>query len=462
MIKFLKGLFERSKMTRNTAPKIIAILVSIVFYIFVMGEVNPQVEKKLNNLQVELLNKEELENQGLVFIDQNEFTVDVKIAGKKTELPKISIDDIKISADLSGAKQGENFRKLQVSNPVNVEIKDITPQQIIVRLDKIVQSQKPVEIVYKGNTAKGYEIGEHGVTPDEILIEGPESKVESVAKVIAEVDVEGSNENIRKNVPVRAVDSQGKDIVGVQVKTENVNVHLSMLKLKNVGIKPVIEGEVKKGYKITKTESNPANTTLRAKEGIIENIDEIPTKTINVDGLDSTLVTEANLDLPKYIETPYLQNLPEISVIVEKIETKEFTFKANQISVNNLKNTLTTNVGKLDKDIKIKISDVRSVLEEVKRSDLELIVDVAGLDSGTHTMLLNLNKSGRYENIEIAPGEIEIEIYKKDEAEATETIGESIEETDEETNDDTDRENNEETSRGNDEDRDETQGENNR
>ncbi len=46
MIKFLKGIFERSKITRNTAPKIIAILVSIVFYIFVMGEVNPEVEKK--------------------------------------------------------------------------------------------------------------------------------------------------------------------------------------------------------------------------------------------------------------------------------------------------------------------------------------------------------------------------------------------------------------------------------
>ncbi|WP_432666819.1 CdaR family protein [Wukongibacter baidiensis] len=447
MIKFFKGIFERSRITRNTTPKIIAILVAIVFYIFVMGEVNPEVEKKLNNLQVELLNKEELDNLGLVFIDQNEFTVDVRVLGKKTELPQISLDDIKVSADLSGAKQGENSIVLDVSKPVNVEIKDVTPQQIIVRLDKIVQSQKPVEIVYKGSPAKGYEIGEHGITPDEILIEGPQTKVESVAKVVAEVDVAGAKENIRKNVPPRAVDSQGNDIVGVEVKAESVNVHLSVLKLKNVAITHDIKGEVKDGYKITKIEIEPANVTLKAKEGIVNGITEVSTKSINVDGLDSTLETEINLNLPSYIETPSLQGLPKIRIEVEKIETKEFTFKANQISVTNLKNTLTTNIGKLDKDIKVKISDVGSVLDEVRRSDLELKLDLGGLDEGTHTMLLDLNKSGRYENIEIEPKEIEIQIYNKDEVEEVDAIGDgdSIpEETNEIPNDDTNEETNEE------------------
>lgn len=435
MSKFLKGLFERSKITRNTTPKIIAILVSIVFYIFVMGEVNPEVEKKLTNLKVELLNKEELENLGLVFIDQNEFTVDVAISGKKTELPKISPDDIKVSADLNGAKQGENIRKLNVSNPVNVEIKEVIPQQIIVRLDKIVQSQKTVEIDYKGKTAKGYEIGRLGITPDEILIEGPESKVETVARVIAEVDVEGIKENTWKSVPVRAVDSQGNDIVGVDVKTENVNVQLSVLKLKNVAIKPEINGKVKDGYKVTRIEVNPANTVLRGKESIIKDINEIVTKSINIDELDDTLVTEVNLNIARHIETPYLQELPEILIEVEKIETKEFTFKANEISVDNLEDTLTTKIGELNNGIKVKISDVRSVLEEVRRSDLDLMIDVAGLGEGTHTLLLNLNKSGRYENIEIEPEEIEIEIYNKDEVSAVEASNEITQETNGETND---------------------------
>lgn len=438
MSKFFKGLFERSKITRNTTPKIASILFSIVFYIFVMGEVNPEVEKSLNNLKVELLNMEELENSGLVFKDQSEFTVDVKIAGKKSDLTKVSLDDIKISADLSGAKQGDNIKVLDVRNPVNIEIKEMTPQQINVRLDKIVQTQKPVEIVYNGEPAKGYQVGSYEITPNEILIEGPASKIESVVKVIAEIDVEGAKENIRKNVPIKAVDGQGKDIIGVDVKTENANVYLSLVKLKNVPITPIIDGTVKEGYKITNVEIDPANTTVRAKEGIVNGVTEILTKSINVDELSSTLETEVNLDIPKYIETPYLQGLPSVRIEVEKIETKEFTFKADEISVNNLDDKLTTNIGELDQEIKVKISDVRSVLEDVKRSDLELILDAGGLEEGIYTLVLQLNKSGRYENIEIAPQEIEIEVYNKSERQLIEEANAPIDE--EETNEGSDTE----------------------
>lgn len=427
MIKFLRGLFESSRLSRNTTPKLVSILFAIVLYIYVMGEVNPEIEKELNNIKVNILNKEEVENSGLVFIDQNEFTVNVKVSGKKNELYKISPDDIKVSADLSGAKQGENIKTLQVSKPVNIEIKEISPQQINVRLDKIVKTQKTVEIIENGTPKRGYETGPPQITPDEILIEGPETKVQSVAKVIGEINVEGINENIRRNVPVKAVDSQGKDVIGVEVETKNANVFLPVLKMKNVAIKPIITGKPKEGYKITKIEVKPKNVALRGKESIINNIKEVYTKPINVDDLDATLVASSNLVIDKNIETPYLQDLPQIRVEVEKIETKEFTFKANQISVNNLNDTLTTNIGKLEHDIKVKISEVRSILEEVKRSDLELIIDAGGLETGTHILDLKLNKDRIYENIEINPKDIEIEILeKKDEEDMGEALDQTI------------------------------------
>ena len=226
------------------------------------------------------------------------------------------------------------------------------------------------------------------------------------------------------------------------MKTENANVYLSLVKLKNVPITPIITGTVKEGYKITNVEVEPVNTTVRAKEGIVNGVTEILTKSINVDELSATLETEVNLDLPKYIETPYLQGLPLVRVEVEKIETKEFTFKANEISVNNLDDKLTTNIGELDQDIKVKISDVRSVLEEVKRSDLELILDAEGLDEGTYTLVLQLNKSGRYENIEIAPQEIQIEVYNKKDRALIEQVDGPVEEEEEDEGSDAETETN--------------------
>lgn len=425
MIKFLRGLFESSKLSRNTTPKLVSILFAIVLYIYVMGEVNPEDYISKENVKVNLLNVEELQSSGLVIIDQNDYTVDLKITGKRNELKKISLDDIKITADLRGFPKGVNSVPLDVSKPANIEV-DISPQQIKVRLDKIVQRQKPVEIIEKGAPAKSYIIGTKKITPEEILVEGPESRVESVTKVVGEINVDGAKEAIRNNIPVKAVNNEGKDVIGVEVKTKSVNVLLPMQKLKNINIKPVITGKPKEGYKITKIEVIPKTVTIKGKEEIVNKINEIFTKPINVDELDASLVTEVNFVQDKNIEMPYLQSLPEVRIEVEKIETKEFTFKANEISVNNLNNVLTTNIGELSEDIKIKISDVRSVLKDVKRSDLELIIDAEGLDEGIFILDLKLNKNYRYENIEIVPNNIEIEIYNREDI--NETVNETINE----------------------------------
>lgn len=434
MIKFMRGLFESSKLSRNTTPKLVSILFAIVLYIYVMGEVNPEDYISKENVKVNLLNVEELQSSGLVIIDQNDYTVDLKISGKRNELKKISLDDIKITADLRGFPKGVNSVPLDVSKPANIEV-NISPQQIKVRLDKIVQRQKPVEVFEKGAPAKSYVIGTKKITPEEILVEGPESKVESVTKVIGEINVDGAKATIRNSIPVRAVNNEGKDVIGVEVKTKSVNVLLPMEKLKNIDIKPVITGKPKEGYKITNIEVSPKTVTIKGKEEIIKKINEIFTKPINVEELNESLVTEVNFVKEKNIEMPYLQALPEVRIVVEKIETKEFTFKANQISVNNLNGALTTNIGELIEDIKIKISDVRSVLKDVKRSDLELIIDAQDLDEGIYILDLKLNKNHKYENIEIEPNNIEIEIYDK--KDISETMNENTDDTVDDTMDNT-------------------------
>jgi YbbR domain-containing protein len=414
MIDFLKGILDRSKITRNTTPKIVAILFALVLWMYVMGEVNPETEIVLNDIKVQLLNVEELKSSGLVIIDQKDFNVDVKVAGRRNEVYQISPKDIKVTADLRGFNQGVNSIPLEISQPVNITIKDIRPQQIKVRLDKVVQKQKDVEIVRNGIAAQGYEPGDMTITPRQILVEGPETKVNSVAKVIGEINIDGSKENVRNDVPLKAVDDEGKEIAGVDVKTKYVNVYVPILRVKNVDIKPQIIGTVKEGYKITKIEVDPAVVTLKGKEKEIESYGEVLTETINVEGLDTTLTARANLKLSENIKTPYLDEIPEITITVEKIETKEFTFNTNEISVNNLNYTLTTNIGKLDKDIKVKISDVRSVLEAVKKNDLELVINAEGLKEGTYRIPVALNKGVEFEGVEITPKEIEIEIYKKE------------------------------------------------
>lgn len=413
MADFLRGLFEKSKISRNTTPKIIAGLFAIVLWLYVMSEVNPETNITLNDLQVELLNVEEIKDSGLVVIGQEDFTVNARISGRRNEVYKVSRDDIRITADLRGFQQGVNSIPLEISQPVNVTSVEISPQQIKVNLDKVVKNQKTVEIEAKGDTELGYDVGDMVITPNEVLVEGPESKVNSVAKVIGEIDIEKAKKNIRANIPIKAVDKEGNVINGVNVKTTYVNVFAPIQKVRNVTIKPQIEGQVRDGYKITGIEVAPKLVLLKGKEEVVQSYSEVLTQPLNIDDLDHTIKSKVNLILPENIETPQLTDLPEITVNVEKIESKEFTFAPNQISVNNLRDTLTTNIEELDLSIKVKVNDVRSVLEDLKRSDLEVVIDAGELERGIHRVDINVNTDIPINDIEIIPAQIDIEIQDK-------------------------------------------------
>lgn len=423
MIEFLRGIFEKSKISRNTTPKIVSILFALVLWLYVMSEVNPETNTVINDLKVELLNMEELKNSGLVIIGQEDFTVNAKIVGRRNEIFKITRDDIKVTADLRGYQQGVNSIPLEISQPANVTNVEITPQQIKVTLDRIVKNQKPVEIIPQGSPQRGYDMGEVILTPSQVLVEGPESKVNAVTKVVGEIDVEDIKENIRSNIPVKAVDSEGNTITGVEVKSKYVNVFIPMLRVGNVKITPQLTGEIRAGYKITKIEVNPDTVSLRGKEEEVIKYSEILTESINISDLDHTLTTRTNLLIPEGVEVLGLRDMPEITINVEEIETKEFTFNSNQISVNNLEDTLTTNIGQIDESIKVSISDVRSVLERVKRNDLELSIDGTDLQEGNHTVEISVNSNVPVETIEILPKEIQIQVYEKEDT--TETLSEN-------------------------------------
>lgn len=436
MIKFLRRIFERSKITRNTTPKIVSILVALVLWLYVMGEVNPETDILLSNIKVQLLNQEELKNDGLVVINQEDYAVDVKVSGRRNELYKISQENIKVTADLRGFPQGVNSIPLEISLPANVTIEDIKPQQIKVRLDKVVKRQKPVEVIEKGSAALGFESDEFTITPAEVLVEGPESKVNSVAKVIGEISIEKASQNIRKNVPIKAVDNEGKEVAGVEVKTKYVNVFAPIFRIRNAVIEPQIVGNVEKGYKITKVEVSPKIVLLKGKEEVLDQYNEILTEKINIEGLNKTLNTKVNLIIPDRVKIPRLTDLPEVKITVEKIETKEFTFDTGEISINNLNEEYVTNISDLQKDINVKISDVRSVLEEVKKNDLELTINTENFKEGINRAKIDINKKLDFESVVIIPKEIDVEVDIRNSAnnQSQETMNQNEMEKNEESN----------------------------
>lgn len=133
--------------------------------------------------------------------------VDVRVVGPRTLLGRIDHTQLLIPLDLSGALPGPAVFTVNVDRlnlPRGVRVTRVTPAQITVTLETIGRKTVPVELLVEGEPPADFRIVSTAVDPPEVAITGPESVVESVESVVADVVRldDASRETIRREVPV--------------------------------------------------------------------------------------------------------------------------------------------------------------------------------------------------------------------------------------------------------------------
>ena len=80
---------------------ILAIVVALVLWLYVINVENPTGTAHLRELPVQLQGEEILEENGLMVTDLSEDTVTVRLSGKKKTLMKISRKNVSFTVDVS-------------------------------------------------------------------------------------------------------------------------------------------------------------------------------------------------------------------------------------------------------------------------------------------------------------------------------------------------------------------------
>ena len=112
--------------------KIFALIIAIVLWSYVMSEVNPMWTEEYRSVKVNVLNQASLERQGLVILEPenlNDIDIRVSITGRRSDVIKISADDIIAQVDLSGYGTGEVKVPVYVHVPVGVSLRIIVQRK---------------------------------------------------------------------------------------------------------------------------------------------------------------------------------------------------------------------------------------------------------------------------------------------------------------------------------------------
>ncbi len=189
----------RAALRRNQGLK----LVSLLLAFFLWFSINVSERDAEGSLEVPIRTIHP--PAGYLVTNQPSKAVTVKVRGPRTILDGVDERRVGFALDLANAAPGEvrvelNGDMIRPALPRRLNIVGIEPQRVKLRLERLVRRTLPVRPELAGLPPLGY-TAEASVTPGEVEVRGPASKVEDLKEIKTEpVELRGAPEPVSRPV----------------------------------------------------------------------------------------------------------------------------------------------------------------------------------------------------------------------------------------------------------------------
>lgn len=412
-IDIYKRKFNESNFKKKTMPKLLSLMFAIIFWLYVMDQVNPEMVRTISNLPVEILNQEMIQSGGYVVLEENVPTVSVKVKGRRKAVMNIKPEDIILSADVKEFHKGVNY--FPIGKKIfsdNVTVESLSENKIQMTIDRLTEVTKDITIKTVGKLNEGESLGEITPSLKQVVVKGPESMVKSVVGVVGELELATVENNTVTNINLKAVDQNGQTVQGVTLSSLSVSVSLGVLKENAAKVEAVLSGKVPSGYKITQIDVLPQTVALKGKAENFVPATMVKTQGIDVSGMTASQDVNVSLDIPNSGDYVDLPKTVKVHLTIEKIVEKEFVFNASQIKWLNIPSGITVNLADPDRKITVKVKVVSSVADKLSETDIQLDGDAGDLKEGVLKIKIEGSCNLETESIVVVPGTIEVEGVK--------------------------------------------------
>lgn len=315
-------------MFRNLHLKFIALILAILFWVFVVSLENTffQFPQEVN---IKVFNQ----SQDLALASQLG-TVKLTLRAEDANILRaLSKNDFEAYVDLKDVGAGKAFVPVSVTskNP-QVSVVRTEPAKIEIELEPV--REKNVTLLYEvsGKPADGFEVEESNIVEKgsavpkyKTTIIGAQSVIAKVRSVVAKVSLKGTEKaDVKKNIEeITVVDDDGNYLEGVEIKQKNLQVAFTIRETENpkkVGINPIFPSRLH--LLIGKTEVEPAAVLIVAEKEVLSKIEVIETEEISFpeDVAAGIIEKKAKLVLPEGVKLAQGQS-EEVSVKVEVIKS---------------------------------------------------------------------------------------------------------------------------------------------
>lgn len=319
-------------------------------------------------------------------------SVDITLIGSKTDLyiaKQSSSHDVTI--DLSGLKPGTHKVNVKYNrNAGNIKYM-VNPSTVTVVIYQKVSKTMSLstEILNSNVLDTKLVVDDIKYDTDKVVVKGAEHQLKQVASVKALVNLENlvSHEegtNKLKDVPLVAYDSNG-DKVDVEIVPKKIDVDVLISSpSEEVPIKIVPKGELSFGLGISTIELSEQKVTAYGTTEALKELKEVGYIPIEIDVAGLKENKEYRLEIPKPVGIKDLST-NNLTVKVTVGESSSVDFDNISIDTRNLSDDYSVQgFSKDDTTVTVTVKGVKSVIKNLRASDISAYIDLNGYKAGTY------------------------------------------------------------------------------
>lgn len=374
-------------MTRNKLGSLaLAFAIALSLWMYVITYVSTDHEMTLHNVPVALEGKSLLSDRGFMILNEEDFSVDLKLSGSRQDVSKCNSGNIHVVADLTDIYDpGEHNLTYSIIYPGDVPTNAVKAQRDPDRVTVIVAKRKtkqiPVEVRYQGDVPADYIKDTAAVELDNQFIEisGPESVVDQIDHAAITVDCTGRTESIYESYRYELQNAQDApvDAHWITTNVSEVKVYLPVSMVKTLPLTLTVIDGGGATASTTKLVFDPASISVSGSETALAALEELNIGTIDLSQITEDQVLTFEISLPEGIRN--VSNLPTASVHVTfpRLATREFTiteFEPLNLAAGKKWESLT-------RQLTITVRGLKSEVQRLNPEDIIVRIDLGAVEN---------------------------------------------------------------------------------
>ncbi len=407
------------KIKNNWLWKVAALLIAFVLWLVVVNYDDPYIRKTFNNVVVEKRNELAITSQDQAIEYKEGENISITLGGKRSIIDRLTFSDIKAYADLG---------KVSITNTVDIVIEvndqldvlEKKPNNMQISLEPIINSLRDIQVTYVGELESDYIRLNPVIVPNQIEISGPQSQLARVSEVRVPIRIDNAYDDVTVYVTPQIVDAAGREILGLEVSNNQIQVKVPIQKIKTVPVVFQTVGELNEAFRLVTMELEMKEIIVRGESDILENFTELVVPNIDLSTFNQeTESYSINLNqyLPAGINVYNSDALTELIIEVAPLVNQDYSIDLESLSVRQLGEGLTYTI--LDTvPLNIRLRGIEKELTVLEVEKLQPRVFLKDLGPGVHTVEVEFEVPDRFEWMSATPT-VRLEISPTNQEEGT-------------------------------------------